>query len=63
MRHPGPKYQAMSNYASYGGITIALYPDSCICQQCYTDYLRQPSIPRWYKNTRRLLLKLGMNLL
>ena len=62
MRHPGPKYQAVSNYASYGGITIALYPDSCICQQCYTDYQRKPSIPRWYKKYEEVITETGEEL-
>ena len=35
---PGAKLQDMSQYASHGGITVALYPDSCMCQQCYIDH-------------------------
>ena len=46
MRYPNAKIQEMSEYASYSGITIALYPDSCICQQSYADFQRKPLIPR-----------------
>ena len=59
MRHPGTKFQDMSEYASHGGITITLYPESCICQQCYTDYQRKPTVPRWYKKYEELISETG----
>ena len=41
MRHPGLNYGEISKYASHDGITIALNPDSCICQTCIRDYYRK----------------------
>ena len=49
MRHPGLNYREMSDYASHGGIAIALNPDSCICQNCFRDYYRNPTKPYWYR--------------
>ena len=37
IRHPGINYREMSDYAFHGGITIALNPDCCICQNCFRD--------------------------
>ena len=55
MRHPGPQFQALSDYAPHGGITIALNPDSCVCQGCFLDFYNRPVKPMWYRKYEELL--------
>ena len=62
MRHPGSNYREMSDYASHDGITIALNPDSCICQNCYRDYYRNPTKPYWYTKYEDMINESGEQL-
>ena len=57
----------MSAHASYGGITIALNPDSCICPNCFRDYYRNQTKPYWYRKYEEMVsvsgqLELGAEL-
>ena len=45
----------MSNYASHGRITIALKPDSCICENCSRNYYRNPTKHYWYRKYEELV--------
>ena len=49
----------MSAHASYGGITIALNPDSCSCQNCFHDYYRNPTKPYWYRFYEEIVTESG----
>ena len=62
MRHPGLYYGEMSKYASHGGITIVLNPDSCICQNCFRDYYRKSSKPYWYRKHEEMINESGEHL-
>ena len=59
MRHPGSNSREMSAHASYGGITIALNPDSCICQNCFRDYYRNPTKPYRYRIYEEMVTESG----
>ena len=59
MKHPGRNFQEISNYASYGGVTIGLNPDSCICQNCFRDYYRNPTKPWWYRKHEEFIPENG----
>ena len=40
MTHPGKLAESMSAYVSQSGVRISLQPDSCVCNACDMDYLR-----------------------
>ena len=62
LKHPGRNFQDISDNASYGGVTIALNPDSCICQNCFRDYYRNPTKPWWYRKHEEFIDENGEQL-
>ena len=52
MKHPGKLAESMSAYVSQSGVRVSLQPDSCVCNACDMDYLRNKNsggLPRWAK--------------
>ena len=43
-------------------ITFALSPDSCICQNCFRNYYRNPTKPWWYRKHEEFIFESGEQL-